>query len=112
MQTTRVYKVRGNLGFLTSLSQSNKKPKHLPLEVKFGSGVDGVVVGVVGLRAWPVLVVTCELLLFKHATSSPDLSAIVITLTLYHMKQEGQDGPVSLTWLPDKLAFQFRRSAK
>ena len=51
MQTTRVYKVRGNLGFLTSLSQSNKKPKHLPVEVKFGSGVDGVVVGVVGLRA-------------------------------------------------------------
>ena len=44
-----------------------------------------------------MLVVTCELLLFKHATSSPDLSAIVITLTLYHIKQEGQDGPVSLT---------------
>ena len=30
-----------------------------------------------------------------------------------YYQQEGQDGPVSLTWLSDKLAFQFRRrSAK
>ena len=27
-------------------------------------------------------------------------------------QQEGLDGPVSLTWLPEKLAFHCRRSAK
>ena len=31
--------------------------------------------------------------------------------TAPHQQKEGHDGPVSLTWLPDKFAFRFRKAA-